>query len=742
MWEDLPSGPDEAIQITTILYSKNDWIAGQWVSAWIPAVPNDGSNLNIEGSIIESLVPLDQNTEYSHNRKLLTGSSSQHEWALAAAPTATVHDRHCTDDGHNLCELTGLTLNNRAYALGYTWRASGQNLPLDHGSEPINVQMYAFQSISVLADPTREMKAPRRGFGRPAYLLYDQFGPRPLLSMGKEYQTELDAGTISQRLRDLFSTSGEQYNLSQDATVTVAGNSGTEWTIGQPALPPLYGLQLISHDGHSTIHVLDYAGGRFLFSLPSRYQQQLMVGPVSNEVRAAFSSANVNLSLPPDATITVHQLTAEWYIGTPGAQLYDLRRNVDSIEVFHYPAPAFSPNNFYLDPRDGSGDKNYHVRHVDLAPDAEFDYGTDTSWGTFVNAKLDAAVVHPSGYIVGVSYDNHKMEILRLPEQPVPAKEAQPASLVSGLGVREGLMHGPVALTVTPDGRILVLERDNARIQAFDIAGNAVQCFTGPLSITLDPGLSGFLDQNNGSALSLQAAYQLSVPAQTASMFVLTADSVASLDAGGMSSAVRQQFAQHGLSVANDNFEINVTNQGSLWLAKNTTKNILFDIRRNNSGDELEVFQAPTLHIEVKIPGHSWILRDKLSATVFEIDINENRLRLRQLIATMPLHDPPESNITYLDIGVETKSFIYVLSYAGTGSRLSDYHLDLYNPDGTHLSRTPKDPNAPGVNAAKLAIDQWRSVYTLNFEQILGPGGQTEPSISRWIPSTPQGQAE
>ena len=97
----------------------------------------------------------------------------------------------------------------------------------------------------------------------------------------------------------------------------------------------------------------------------------------------------------------------------------------------------------------------------------------------------------------------------------------------------------------------------------------------------------------------------------------------------------------------------------------------------------------------------------------------------------MPLHDPSESNITYLDIGVETKSFIYVLSYAGTGSRLSDYHLDLYNPDGTHLSRTPKDPNAPGVNAAKLAIDQWRSVYTLNFEQILGPGGQTEPSISR-----------
>jgi hypothetical protein len=39
------------------------------------------------------------------------------------------------------------------------------------------------------------------------------------------------------------------------------------------------------------------------------------------------------------------------------------------------------------------------------------------------------------------------------------------------------------------------------------------------------------------------------------------------------------------------------------------------------------------------------------------------------------------------------------------------------------------------VNAAKIVVDMWRNLYTLNYESFLGPGERTEPSVSAWIPS-------
>ncbi|HEY6991770.1 MAG TPA: hypothetical protein VH369_25485 [Bryobacteraceae bacterium] len=88
----------------------------------------------------------------------------------------------------------------------------------------------------------------------------------------------------------------------------------------------------------------------------------------------------------------------------------------------------------------------------------------------------------------------------------------------------------------------------------------------------------------------------------------------------------------------------------------------------------------------------------------------------------------------YLDIAVEFSGFIYVLS-----SSNSVYRLDIYKPD-----QTGTDPfcKVMGVNAAKVTVDYWRNVYSLNYEVLmvnnaLPPGGITEPSISQWIPETP-----
>jgi len=49
--------------------------------------------------------------------------------------------------GHNLSQLVNITLNDKAYMLGYCWQASGQNLPFCGSAIPTDGQIYAFQVI-------------------------------------------------------------------------------------------------------------------------------------------------------------------------------------------------------------------------------------------------------------------------------------------------------------------------------------------------------------------------------------------------------------------------------------------------------------------------------------------------------------------------------------------------------------------------------------------------------------------
>jgi len=85
---------------------------------------------------------------------------------------------------------------------------------------------------------------------------------------------------------------------------------------------------------------------------------------------------------------------------------------------------------------------------------------------------------------------------------------------------------------------------------------------------------------------------------------------------------------------------------------------------------------------------------------------------------------------TYLDLAVDAQGHLFVLLYTGQGDRVADYRLDLYAPDGSFLGATPD------CNAARLAVDPWRNVYTLDFASFNGPGGRTEPAVSLWTPHT------
>lgn len=91
------------------------------------------------------------------------------------------------------------------------------------------------------------------------------------------------------------------------------------------------------------------------------------------------------------------------------------------------------------------------------------------------------------------------------------------------------------------------------------------------------------------------------------------------------------------------------------------------------------------------------------------------------------------ATVTLVDLSVESKGYLYILKYlaSASGSVLaSDYRLDICNPDGTFLAQVA------GLAAARLQVDLWRNLFTLNYE-ILPGSGRTEPSVASWIPSTP-----
>ncbi|MFC6706671.1 hypothetical protein [Flexivirga alba] len=94
-------------------------------------------------------------------------------------------------------------------------------------------------------------------------------------------------------------------------------------------------------------------------------------------------------------------------------------------------------------------------------------------------------------------------------------------------------------------------------------------------------------------------------------------------------------------------------------------------------------------------------------------------------------HAPKGASVVYLSLSADVAGYAYVLSQNGNGYDPSDFHLDIYTPTGQHLV------HQQGLVAGGLTVDLWRNIYTLNFQQIAGPGGRTEPSLSEYLPHTP-----
>jgi len=153
---------------------------------------------------------------------------------------------------------------------------------------------------------------------------------------------------------------------------------------------------------------------------------------------------------------------------------------------------------------------------------------------------------------------------------------------------------------------------------------------------------------------------------------------------------------------------------------------------RSGVGTREGLMQSP-VHAAVTAQGTVLVL-EAINSRIQAFDVGGNPSPIfRQNTYHFPLVDPPGA-VTYLDLAVEYSGYIYVLSYSGSGSS-AIFNLDIYTPEGDWLTRTT------GLNSARVAVNYWRDIYTLNYEVLKLPNGQypnkTEPSVSHWIPSTP-----
>ena len=99
-------------------------------------------------------------------------------------------------------------------------------------------------------------------------------------------------------------------------------------------------------------------------------------------------------------------------------------------------------------------------------------------------------------------------------------------------------------------------------------------------------------------------------------------------------------------------------------------------------------------------------------------------------------HASSDVHVVYLSMTVDVANYTYVLSQNGNGYEATQFNLDVYTPTGKPLFY-----QQGAIVAGGMAVDLWRNLYALNFQQIAGPGGRPEPSISEWIPSTPHATA-
>ncbi len=88
----------------------------------------------------------------------------------------------------------------------------------------------------------------------------------------------------------------------------------------------------------------------------------------------------------------------------------------------------------------------------------------------------------------------------------------------------------------------------------------------------------------------------------------------------------------------------------------------------------MDVYRCFTPTVLVKAPCSEWVIIDKTNTLTFDVvalQPDGDSLSARNLTSLMPPKDGPSDTVTYLDVAVETKRFIYVRSYVNDGTQIT-----------------------------------------------------------------------
>ncbi|MDX2166116.1 MAG: hypothetical protein SF182_03610 [Deltaproteobacteria bacterium] len=153
---------------------------------------------------------------------------------------------------------------------------------------------------------------------------------------------------------------------------------------------------------------------------------------------------------------------------------------------------------------------------------------------------------------------------------------------------------------------------------------------------------------------------------------------------------------------------------------------IPFAVQKAGEGDRAGLLSVP---VALTVFEGAILVLESGNARVQAFDVSGNPVNLFAN-KTSPTFALADRSATHLDISVDGVGYVYVLSYANSGTSPADYRLDIYTPEGVFLTRTEN------VTAARLTVDTFRSMYALNYETLAG-APRVEPSISHWVPNTP-----
>jgi hypothetical protein len=482
--------------------------------------------------------------------------------------------------------------------------------------------------------------------------------------------------------------------------------------------------------------------------------------------RAAKQHLHPDSITAPLSDNQLHSLQNLSVLEQPGARL-----KTTQIGFTQKPGIAYSPyvnsndtinqSNFILDPRSELPSKGVlHLRQVVLStdkPDDKHDFGLgDTplpSWGYFPLDHLDAVAVHPGNAVIACSFTNHKLMILDLPDEASTDATARVARMISGQGTREGLMKGPKALVVAPDGRILVLESLNNRVQSFDVKGSAVPSFTvHPSSFTLNKAdVAAALDAGKiptafvDGLIQHEITYVAPLPDSSYIRQLDTAIFQPKDDPLIAALATLQIYlAYEPTDMRNPKLsaQIQVVQAGKSWIITDPRQHAWQILRKD---DSLVVYERPVeVEVEVQKPGARWLLSDRYLNRAWMLKTATRDGALVDVFRCLTYFHlkpgPEEKPLNYLDMAVESQGYMYVLSSINDGSATTDYLLDVYDPEGTFLFRSPdasKTTNPQNIVAGRIAVNIFRDLYALNYETLSGPGGRVQPGLAHWIPTPP-----